>query len=386
MERVAVVVGGGIGGLAAAAGLVRGGWTVRVLEQATRFSEKGAGISLWPNAFRALEAVGAQLPDGRLGGLGGIRDSRGSWLVRLDGRADVGDVPAKAVISHRADLLATLLAGVPDESRMPGVQVRGLRVEGSRTIVEYDGGELEAELVVGADGVHSAVRQAVFPGARPPRYAGATAWRMVLPLPPDVTVTETWGPGAVFGMAPMTGDRVYCYASAAVPEGEHAKDDELAELRRRFGDWHDPIPELLASARPEQVLRNDIHYLPPLPGYVRGRVALLGDAAHAMPPNVGQGGCQALEDAATLAVLANGARDLDTALRRYDELRRPRSQRIAKRAMAACAIVVQKSRARRAVRDLALRMLPTSVFVRGMAGMLDWGPPADADQTDRVIS
>lgn len=387
MERTAVVVGGGIGGLATAAGLVRGGWTVRVLEKTPEFSEVGAGISLWPNAFRALETIGAldRLDPERIGALGGIRDWRGTWLVRLGGRDDLDDVATSAVVSHRADLLAALLAGIPRDARLPGTRVVGLRVDGSRTVVEHEHGEIAADLVVGADGVHSVVRRTVFPDATPAAYAGATAWRIVLPLPPGLEGTETWGPGAVFGTFPMPGGRAYCYASAAVPAGGHAPDDELAELRRRFGDWHDPIPGLLAAASPEQVLRNDIHRLPPLRTYVRGRVVLLGDAAHAMTPNLGQGGCQALEDAATLAVLANGSGDLDAALRRYDELRRPRTQKLARRAGMAGRAIMLNSRVGRTARDLMVRLLPTSAFVRGTTGMLTWSPPADTDQTDRVI-
>lgn len=388
MERTAVVVGGGIGGLAAAAGLVRGGWQVRVLEQAPDFSEVGAGISLWPNAFRALDAVGAldRLATERLGSVGGFRDWRGRWIIRLDDDPDAAAAGSAAVIMHRAELLSALLAGVPAGSRTPGARVRGLRVEGSSTVVEHDGGEIAADLVVGADGVRSVVRQAVFPDAAPPRYAKRTAWRMVLPRPEGLASGESWGPGSAFGMFPMPGDRLYCYATATVPPGGASPDGELAELRRRFADWHDPIPALLASARPEQVLRNDIYHLPPLRRFVSGRVALLGDAAHAMTPNLAQGGCQALEDAATLVALVHGTRDLDEALRRYDALRRPRTQALAKRARMAGDAVQARSRPAMAARNLLVRLLPTSMLVRSMTSIYDWRPPADTDQTDPVIS
>lgn len=387
MERTAVVVGGGIGGLAAAAGLVRGGWEVRVLEQAPEFTEVGAGISLWPNAFRALEAIGAldRLTSERLGAMGGMRDWRGSWIVRLDGHPAVAETTSSAVVAHRAELLAALLAGVPAGARMSGTRVNGLRVEGARTVVEHDGGELAADLVVGADGVRSVVRQAVFPDADPPRYAGRTAWRMVLPLPPGVVGGESWGPGSVFGMFPMPGQRLYCYATATVAPGVTSPDGELAELRRRFAGWHDPIPALLAAASPDQVVRSDIYQLPPLRSFVTGRVALLGDAAHAMTPNLGQGGCQALEDAATLTALVTTAPDLDAALRRYDTLRRPRTQRLARLAAMTGEIVQLRSRPARAVRNALLRLMPSSMVVGRMTATYAWSPP-DTGQTDRVIS
>jgi 2-polyprenyl-6-methoxyphenol hydroxylase-like FAD-dependent oxidoreductase len=370
--RTAVIVGGGIGGLAVAAGLYRHGWDVRVLERAAEFTEVGAGISLWPNAFRALAAIGV---DGvgreRIGVAGGIRDWRGRWIVRM---GDSARHAGEAVVAHRADLLAALLERVPQECRRSCVAVRGVRHDGQRAVVSYDGGEVTADLVVGADGVRSAVRGSLWPAVEPV-YAGHTAWRLVMPRPAGLTTrswAETWGPGGVFGLFPMPGERIYCYGTATVPPGGQGG---LAELRERFRDWCDPIPAVLAAASPEHVLRNDIHYLPKLATYVDGPVALLGDAAHAMTPNLGQGGCQALEDAATLSVLADG--DLAAGLRRYDELRRPRTQALWKRSLQSGTLSHLVPAPARVARNAVLRALPRSVFLASLARPFSWQPPAE---------
>ncbi|GAB1509042.1 FAD-dependent monooxygenase [Actinophytocola sp. KF-1] len=368
----AIVAGGGIGGLAVAAGLSWQGWDVTVLEQTAEFGVVGSAISLWPNAFRALEAVGAAVPAGRLGAAGGLRDWRGRWIVRME---DVSEYTAQATVAHRHDLRNALLAQVSDNCQLPGVRVTGARIEGDRAIVAHDGGELSADLLVGADGLNSAVRRALWPDAAPPRYSGNTVWRLIMPAPAGVTAwAETWGPGAVFGVFPMSGDRVYCFGTATVPAGGRSPDGELAELRRRFGDWCAPIPEILAAATEDQVLRNDIHYLPKLPAYVRGPVALVGDAAHAMTPNIGQGGCQALEDAATLSVAVETQPDLATALRRYDELRRPRTQALWRKALLSRDISHLTWAPARVLRNAALRALPKSLFVRSLAQPFSWRP------------
>jgi 2-polyprenyl-6-methoxyphenol hydroxylase-like FAD-dependent oxidoreductase len=375
----AVIAGGGIGGLAAAAGLHQRGWGVTVLEQTREFAVVGSAISLWDNAFRALDTVGVELGGDRLGAAGGIRDYRGGWITRMD-RGVALSHTAKAVLTHRHDLRAALLAKVPESCQMAGTQVTGVRVEGERAVVGYDGGEIDADLVIGADGVHSVVRQAFWPQAEPPVFAGHTAWRLIMPRPEslvDAGATmwaEIWGPDAVFGVFPVGKDKVYCYGTGALPPGTKSSDGELAEMRRRFGDWCEPIPTILAAATEDIVLRNDVYVLPPLRTYVDGPVALLGDAAHAMAPYLGQGGCQSLEDAATLCLAVETQPDLTTALRKYDELRRPRTQMMAKKSWNSGRIGHLAWGPARAVRNAVLRAMPTSLFVKSLAEPLSWRP------------
>ena len=376
----AVIAGGGIGGLAVAAGLHKRGWTVTVLEQTPEFGVVGAAISLWPNAFRALETVGVTsgLDGEPMGAAGGIRDWRGRWIVRMDQGSALAHT-AKALVVHRHDLRTALLAHVPEEARMTGVRVRGVRSEGERTVVEYDGGELDADLVVGADGVRSAVRTSLWPRSAP-KYGGDTAWRLILPMPKSLVNAgaeawaETWGPNAVFGMFPTSDGRVYCYGTGAVPPGQRSSDGELTELRRRFGDWCEPIPTILAEATEDQVLRHDMYALPPLPTYVRGQVALVGDAAHAMTPYLAQGGCQALEDAATLTLAVETQPDLATALRRYDELRRPRTQALVRKSRMSGVVAHLSWAPARAVRNALMRMTPESVLISSLARPFSWRP------------
>lgn len=361
----AVIIGGGIAGLGSAVALTRRGWHVEVLERATRFTEVGAGLSLWSNALRALDLLGVAGPvrdRAVLQGPLGTRDPAGRWLSRTD----TGELERRfgpTAMIHRADLVAVLRDAVPDGALHPGTSVSAVRADGT---VVHTGGECRADLVVGADGMHSVTRQSVWPTAPAPRYAGYTSWRVVTAPVPVAETCEWWGRGERIGYAPLPDGRVYCYATANAPEG--ASDGGLAELRRRFGGWHQPIPDLLDAADPDAVLHHDLYQLPPLRTYTSGRVVLAGDAAHAMTPDLGQGACQALEDAVVLgSVMASG-----TGLAGYEQQRRRRTQMIARRSRQIGAIAQWASPAAVSLRNITLRALPSSSFDRSLAPVLDW--------------
>ncbi len=363
----ATIIGGGIGGLACALALSRRGWQVEVLERAAQLTEVGAGLALWPNALHALDALGVgESVRGRsaLKGQAGIRDAAGRWLSRTDTIQLERRYGPTAMI-HRADLVAVLRAALPDEALRGGVTVRRVRLDGT---VVHSEDESHAELIVGADGVRSVVRTSIWPDAPSPRYVGYTTFRMVTPPVPVGESCESWGSGERFGYAPLPDGRIYCYAAVNAPAG--APLGGLAELRRRFGGWHDPIPTLLDAADPDAVLHNDVYELPPLKTYALGRVVLVGDAAHAMTPNLGQGACQALEDALVLARVLDSGEGLDA----YDRDRRPRTQMIALRAHRIGAVAQWASPVAVGLRNTALRVLPRSSPARSLASVLDWTP------------
>lgn len=357
------------------------GWSVAVLEKHRSLSDAGSGISLWPNAMRVLDQLGlgdqvrevaAPLP-----ARGGLRAPSGRWLKRTnDGDQALADV----VLLHRGDLHRILLGALPPGCVKWGVSVEGLEwpKSGRAAVVGRDGSgpvELAADLVVAADGMHSTLRRRITPDFPNPHYSGFTTWRGITPSGAvDIEDNgETWGRGAKFGYLPLTEGRVYWFAELPAPRGGK-NDDERALLLRRFTGWHGPIPQLIAATPAAQIIRTDVDYLPELPTYVRGPAVLLGDAAHGMPPDLGQGGCQALEDAAVLA--AHLARDeLAAALRAYDEERRPRTQAIAKAARRMGQFSVLSNPAAVLARNALIRLTPARAAAGPLTRISRWAPP-----------
>ena len=209
------------------------------------------------------------------------------------------------------------------------------------------------------------------PPAASQRLAGYTAWRGIAPFRTSgLLAGETLGRGQRFGLVPIAGDRVYWYATDNVPEGE-SEDPEQAKTRLTdmFANWHAPIPALIAATEAPAILRNDIYDRDPVDRWGEGRVTLLGDAAHPMTPNLGQGGCQAIEDALLLArCLAEGG-VVDASLRRYESLRIPRTRFIVNASRRIGRAFQMESPILCRLRDLAIRMTPASMSYRSLAAI-----------------
>ncbi|MEV7023745.1 FAD-dependent monooxygenase [Kitasatospora sp. NPDC093558] len=376
----AIVIGGGIGGLAAALALHRRGIPVTVHERAASLEPVGAGLALAPNALRALDSLGV---GDRLRALAaphpavGLRRPSGRWLARSSTgavEAYFGD-PVAAVA--RAAVIDALVEALPEGTVRTGSAATLVSPgdAANPAVVHTPDGESAAGLVVGADGIRSATRATLFPQHPGPRYSGFTTWRTIVDTPArrPAGVGEVWGRGRLAGIVPLADGRVYVYAAALAPAGERSP-DEHAELLRRFGTWCAPVPELLRQADPARILRHDVWELAdPLPAYHRGRVALLGDAAHAMTPFQGQGACQAIEDAVVLA--ATGADRLPA----YTAARLARTTRIVTGSRRIGALVALRSPTAVLLRDTTLALaglLPDHHLLRRTAPTYNWQPPA----------
>jgi 2-polyprenyl-6-methoxyphenol hydroxylase-like FAD-dependent oxidoreductase len=322
-----IVVGGGIAGLSAAIGLRRSGHEVIVLERASRIDPIGAGLTLFANAMTALDRLGmrdAVAARGAPAKRSAILTWKGRELARVP-----RDLLEGTIAIHRADLQLELAAAA-GEVRL-GAEITAVEQQDDGAVARgADGSEERGDLLVGADGLNSITRSAIADVR--PRYAGYTAWRGVSPVPVEPgRLTESWGVGERFGLVDIGRGRTYWFATKNAREGEPDEPDgKKAEMLRRFSGWHEPIAAIADSTDEPAILRNDVYYLGRLSRWSAGRVVLVGDAAHATTPGVGQGAAQAIEDAVVLADRLASSGDLATALGEYEATRRPRARAVLK--------------------------------------------------------
>jgi FAD-dependent urate hydroxylase len=331
VERV-IIIGGGIGGLCTAIGLRRIGVAAVVYEQAEVLSQVGAGLTIWANAIKVLRKLGladAVINAGSQIEHGAIRTAGGRTLSR----SEPGDMERlfgePTVAIHRADLHDILLSALPAGTVRLGAKCTGFEQGKDSVTARFAGGHSDrADLLVGADGIHSGIRRQLFPEARL-RYSGYTAWRGVVATRDEVALgvtSESWGCGSRFGILRVDKERVYWFATANAPAGRTLTPAERKRfLRQRFRGWHHPVELLLESTPAEAILHTDIYDLKPLGRWGEGRVVLLGDAAHPTTPNMGQGACMAIESSFVLARCLSREGDLAGALRRYETERMPRT-------------------------------------------------------------
>ncbi len=335
LDGKVLIIGAGIGGLTLAHALAQRHIECAIFERETELKPVGAGILVQTGAMLALRTLGldaAIASAGQEARVGVVTTDRGRLLqsTPMDFLRDELGVPTIAI--HRGRLQETLLDGARGVPLSFASELVRYEADGSGVTAYFANGEsARGALIVGADGLRSSVRRLLL-GDSPLRYAGYTSWRGVAEVSDALTpfeVREMWGRGARFGYAGIGAGEAYWFAVLNAPPGERDA-DSLAVVRGHFSSWAPPVPALLDGTRPERVFRTDIHDREPVRSWSGPRVTLLGDAAHPTTPNLGQGGCMAIEDAVVLAHALERGNGLDGALADYERVRLERTSRIVK--------------------------------------------------------
>lgn len=367
MSNEFTILGGGIAGLTAAIALKKAGITATVYEAAPEIKPVGAGLALAANAIKAFDRLGIAaevIAAGRQLQQFTVYDSRGKKISRIN----CTRVAAKHGINNftilRAELHRVLLAQLDPGQVHTGKRVKQIREKGAGYSVLFeDGSSCETKYLVAAEGIHSPVRQHFLPASKL-RYSGYTCWRGLADnaqLQLEET-SETWGTKGRFGIVPLKDNQVYWFACVNSP-AQHPGMKALGidGLLKIFGDFHTPVPEVIRATAPENLLWNDINDLEPIGRYAFGNAVLLGDAAHATTPNMGQGACQAIEDAVVLMQELEKTKDVAVAFLNYEKRRLPRTHYVVNRSWTIGKMAQWENRLAAGLRNTLFRMVPETV-------------------------
>jgi 2-polyprenyl-6-methoxyphenol hydroxylase-like FAD-dependent oxidoreductase len=336
--RKVLIIGGGIGGLATTLALRQAGFDVQVFESVPEIRVVGAGLALWSNALDAMQRIGlaeAIQAVSRPAAYRIIRTASGELLTKVDINQMGNGLSSPLVHMHRGDLQIVLLQAVGIATIQQGARCVGFRQDSKGVWAQFaDGHEVHGDLLVGADGVHSVIRQQLFSEARL-RFVGQSSLRGIAQISStqlaEDMASETWGFGQRIGLFPLSHGRVYWFFTLNAARRDKIQGtaaERKQQIQEILKDWHDPIPSIIQATEAETIIDTNLNELAPLGQWHSGRVVLLGDAAHAMTPNLGQGACQALEDAVTLGQCLQEEDDVEAALNRYESKRVERARRV----------------------------------------------------------
>lgn len=371
-----IIIGAGIGGLATAIGLQKQGFEITVHEAAPTIKPVGAGLWVAPNGLNVLKRIEPGLYDqvkagGRHFDQIRILHHDGQVFSSVDTRSLAEKFGTQPVAILRSELHACLCKYLQPDSLFTAQAFVGYEETAQGVRVHFgDGSRAEADFLIGADGIHSKVRDQLF-GPQALRYSGQTCWRGIspytLPEPYTHTASEIWcdEPGVRAGFSHVTPELTYFYLTDAVPAGGQDKPEQVRDfLLKRFGHFPAVVKGMISAIDPNHILRNDLYDLSPIRHYTRGRIALLGDAAHATTPNLGQGANQALESALTLTrQLAHikSPDEIPTAFASYEQKRHRKATYIVNTSHQIAELSNIKSRFGQKIRNFVMSHMPEAL-------------------------
>ncbi|KRJ71877.1 FAD-dependent urate hydroxylase HpxO [Acinetobacter pittii] len=351
-----VIIGAGMGGLTTGIALKKFGHQVRIFEQTEKILPVGAAISLWSNGVKCLNYLGLTDKIAKLGGqmddLAYADGLTGDVMTQFSLLPLIEEVGQRPYPVARADLQNMLMDEFGRDQIYLGKKMVSLEDKTDSVEVHFaDGSSTQADLLIGADGTHSLTRTYVLGQQVQRRYAGYVNWNGLVEISEDLAPAQQWttyvGEGKRASLMPVADGKFYFFLDVPLPAGlDNNRDEYKKLLKQYFVDWCQPVQQLIERLDPQKTNRVEIHDIEPFTQFYKGRVVILGDAAHSTTPDIGQGGCQAMEDAIYLArSLQINTLGLEDALRRYQNKRNERANELVLRARKRCDVTHMKDEA-----------------------------------------
>lgn len=366
MGKSISILGAGIAGLSMAIALEKKGIKCQIFEAAPSIRALGAGLVLAANAMQAFDRLGIKdevIAKGSLVDQFSIFDHKGNIISCVDSKAISAQYGADNFTIHRAQLHELLLSKIDPDLIHTHKRIVGFEKQPEGMLLKFEDGSIHTtDYVIAAEGIHSPTRKTLLPSSKV-RYAGYTCWRAVVDqdqLQLNST-SETWGPQGRFGIVPLANNKVYWFACVNAPANDSTfKNFKVKDLQAHFTDFHEPVPHVLALTKDEQLLWNDIIDIEPIKQYAFGNIVLIGDAAHATTPNMGQGACMAIEDAVVLADEMSKTQDWQEAFKQFERRRIGRTSYIVNTSWRLGKLAQIENKTLGRIRNVFLRMLPKS--------------------------
>ncbi|MBP1944343.1 FAD-dependent monooxygenase [Cytobacillus luteolus] len=374
MKKEAIIIGAGIGGLCTAIALQNKGWNISVFDKATALTEVGAGIVLASNALHALDKLG----------VGHLVRARGASVGRAEIRTWHGDLLVDFSTSEHTESYL-INRGILQQILLDSLQA-GTSIQLNTTLVTINqndekveavlsnGDKIVGDVLIGADGFHSVVREQLF-GVDEPRYGGYTALRGICNFNDSNYATEhgggfeAWGRGKRFGFSHIGQGKVFWFAAINMPQGIEIRKGERKKVAlQAFDGWYNPVEAVIKATDESAILHHDIFDRKPIAQWSKGKITLVGDAAHPMLPNLGQGGAQAMEDAVELANCLSTPHPVAESLRIFEKKRIPRTNKIVTQSRRMARLVQMENPLAIKARNLVFQMVPSS----RLSGRLRW--------------